>query len=227
MRKAFDKTDQNRIRRVPGRGHYDRETVFSVIDAAWIGHVAFVDSTSRQATAVPMMHARDGEKLIFHGARSSRLMKLLGSGQSVAVSFALVDGLVLAKSLFHHSMNYRSAVVFGHGAPVESSDAILNSLRILSDKIMPGRWESARQPHHRELAATSVVHLEIESASAKVRSGDPADDPTDLGLPVWSGVLPLSEHAGELIPDGHTEGMDVPGYLSEHRERLNRRRQPS
>ena len=133
----FEQTEQNRVRRVPGRGHYDYATVFRVIDVAWIGHVAFVDPATHQATVIPMLHARDGDELIFHGAKSSRLMKLLGSGQPVSVSFAAVAGLVLAKSLFHHSMNYRSAVVFGCGSVVESRDSVLSSLKVLSDKLVP------------------------------------------------------------------------------------------
>ena len=219
----FEQTEQNRVRRVPRRGHYDYATVFRVIDVAWIGHVAFVDPTTHQATVIPMLHARDGDELIFHGAKSSRLMKLLGSGQPVSVSFAAVAGLVLAKSLFHHSMNYRSAVVFGCGSVVESRDSVLSSLKVLSDKLVPGRWEDARQPNDRELEATAVVRLRIESASAKIRTGDPIDEPTDADLPVWSGLLPLSEQAQEFIADENSLSLVVPRYLAEFRERLNRR----
>ena len=223
MSSSFDQTEVNRVRRVPKRGHYDRESVYGVVDAAWVGHVAFADRSTQHVTVIPMLHARDGDDLIFHGAKASRLMKLLGSGSPVSIGFTLVDGLVLAKSLFHHSMNYRSAVVFGSGRPVEGREEATEALRILSEKITPGRWDDARQPADRELAATAVVRVRIESASAKIRTGGPVEEPEDESLPVWSGVLPLSETAGTPITDTHSVSLPVPDYLGTFRRQLNQR----
>ncbi|MFK7822209.1 MAG: pyridoxamine 5'-phosphate oxidase family protein [Planctomycetaceae bacterium] len=209
----FPVTDRNRVQRVPKRGHYDRDTVYSVIDAAWVGHVGIVDRTTKHVAVIPLMHAREGDELIFHGAKSSRLIKHLGSGEGISVAFTLVDGLVLAKSLYHHSMNYRSAVVFGTGRIAESEVERLSSLQSISNKVMPGRWNDARQPNEKELAGTGIVRVKIDSASAKVRTGDPVDDPEDMGLPIWSGVVPLSESIGQPLPDGNSEGIAVPKYL--------------
>ena len=214
MSETFELTDRNRVRRVAKRGLYDKESVFAVIDAAWIGHVAIKDLDEQGVTVIPMLHARMNDTLVFHGATSSRLMKYLGSGQPIAVSFAMVDGLVLAKSLFHHSMNYRSAVVFGTGGLLEDESEKLAALQAISDKIMPGRWEDARGPNEQEMKATAVVQVQIESASAKVRTGGPIDDPADLELPVWSGVVPIESNLMKPWADEHSQQTTLPGYLA-------------
>lgn len=208
----YSPTDRNRVRRVAKRGIYDYESVHRVIDAAWVGHIAFADA-EHGVTTIPMLHARMGQALIFHGARSSRLMKFLASGQPVSVSFCLVDGLVLAKSLFHHSMNYRSAVVFGRGELIEDESEQIAALKAISDKLLVGRWEDAREPNAKEMSATAVVRISIESASAKIRTGGPADDAEDQLLPIWSGVLPIHESIGEAKADKFSLGIDLPGYL--------------
>lgn len=215
MSKQFEVGDLNRVKRVPKRGVYDHDSVFKVIDSAWMGHVGIL-SPSGGVTVIPMLHARIDDRLIFHGANSSRLMIYLGSGQPVSVSFAMADGLVLAKSLFHHSMNYRSAVVFGSGRLLDEPDEIIRGLRAVSDKIMPGRWDDARQPNTKELAATAVVELKIETASAKIRTGDPVDDDADLELPVWSGVLPIESKLGRPTSDANSVNLEVPSYLQSH-----------
>jgi nitroimidazol reductase NimA-like FMN-containing flavoprotein (pyridoxamine 5'-phosphate oxidase superfamily) len=212
MREKFETTERNLVKRVPKRGVYDHETVFQIIDAAWMGHVGIL-SPQGGVTVIPMLHARIEDSLIFHGANSSRLMKYLCSGEPVSVSFAMVDGLVLAKSLFHHSMNYRSAVVFGTGRLLSERTEVLAALNTISDKIMPGRWDDARQPSEKELSATSVVKLQIESASAKIRTGDPVDDEADLALPVWSGVLPIRSSFGQPLADSHSQRVDIPDYF--------------
>lgn len=223
MSSTFEQTEVNRVRRVPKRGHYDRETVYGVVDAAWVGHVAFHDKSTQRVTVIPMLHARNGNDLIFHGAKSSRLMKWLGSGEPLSIGFTLIDGLVLAKSLFHHSMNYRSAVVFGIGHAVDTQEEVTEALRILSEKVAPGRWDDAREPADREVAATAVVRVRIESASAKIRTGGPVEEPEDESLPVWSGILPLSESAGMPIADTHSVSLPVPDYLTTFRRQLNER----
>lgn len=218
MRKKFPTTERNRVRRVARLANYDREEVFRVIDATWVAQVGIEGDDS--PVVIPMLHARVGESLLFHGAKSSRLVKYLASGQPICVSFAVVDGLVLAKSLFHHSMNYRSAVVFGRGTLLSEPDAIIQALQAISDKTMPGRWTDARFPSEKELSATAVVQVKIESASAKCRTGGPKDDAEDLSLPVWSGVVPFRSIVDEPIPDSHTE-VAVPQYVSHFRNRIN------
>ena len=212
MPDSYDVNDRNRVRRVAKRGVYDRAQVHAVIDAALVGHVAIVDAESGVA-AIPMFHARMADSLVFHGARSSRLMKYLAGDQPVSVSFAMVDGLVLAKSLFHHSMNYRSAVVFGRGSLIEDREEQLTALKAMSDKLVPGRWEDARMPSEREMAATAVVRVSIESASAKIREGGPIDDPEDQMLPYWSGVVPVKSVYGTWQPDEHSQATVTPEYL--------------
>lgn len=221
MHGNFEITPINQVKRVPSRGSYDHETVFNVIDAAWIGHVAILSPPDDRLTVIPMLHARQGENLIFHGANSSRLMKYLSSGEPLCVSFAITDGLVLAKSLFHHSMNYRSAVVFGRGQAISGETERLDALQAVSDKIMPGRWDDARLPSDKELSATAVVKVKIESGSAKIRTGDPVDDDDDLGLPFWSGVVPIRSALGEPISDRNSLDKNIPGYIESFRNRHN------
>jgi nitroimidazol reductase NimA-like FMN-containing flavoprotein (pyridoxamine 5'-phosphate oxidase superfamily) len=213
MSDSFEITPRNRVVRVASRGRYDRQSVYEVIDAAWIGNVAIRQPDDHGITVIPMLHARQNDSLVFHGAASSRLMKYLGSNQPVTVSFALVDGLVLAKSLFHHSMNYRSAVVYGRGVLLQDEAARRSALKAISDKVLPGRWEDARQPNDREMKATAVVQVVMESASAKIREGDPLDDADDLSLPVWSGVLPLQHRFGQPLPDSSSGSTPLPDYL--------------
>jgi nitroimidazol reductase NimA-like FMN-containing flavoprotein (pyridoxamine 5'-phosphate oxidase superfamily) len=222
MPESFDVTPLNQVKRVPKRGSYDHESVFQVIDAAWIAHIGILSPPSAALTVIPMLHARLDDCLIFHGARSSRMMKYLASGERLCVSFAITDGLVLAKSLFHHSMNYRSAVVFGAGKSIDDEAEIINALKAISDKIMPGRWDDARQPSEKELSATALVKVKIDSASAKIRSGDPVDDEADLELPYWSGVLPIREQFGNPITDQNSTHLPVPDYIKVLKSEHNR-----
>lgn len=222
MSDSFEITSQNKVKRVPDRGLYDHESVFQVIDAAWIGHVAIAGDSDGAPTVIPMLHARIDDCLYFHGANSSRLMKHLASGQPISVSFAMTDGLVLAKSLFHHSMNYRSAVAFGTGERLENRADILAALKAVSDKVMPGRWDDARQPADKELAATMVVRVKIKSASAKIRTGPPIDADEDVSLPVWSGVVPIQSTLGSPITDNHSESSDIPDYIGKFISNRNR-----
>ena len=219
MSEQYPVTDLNQVKRAPKRGSYDHQSVFEVIDAAWIAHVGILNSEKNGVAVIPMLHARMNDSIVLHGANSSRLMKYLASGQPVCLTFSIVDGLVLAKSLFHHSMNYRSAVVFGVGEKISADEEIIVALKAISDKVMPARWEDAREPNEKELAATMLVKVKIDSASAKVRSGDPIDDPDDLDLPVWSGVVPIQSSFGEAITDGNSDGIPVPDYVLNFCER--------
>ncbi len=194
----FEKTERSRVKRLPDRGHYDRETIYAILDEALICHVGFVQDG--QPFVIPTLHARVDDALLLHGAATSRLLRHIAAGGEVSVAATLVDGLVLAKSVFHHSVNYRSVVLFGRGEIVAGDDAKLAALEAFTEKLAPGRWGAARLPNPAELKATAVVSIPIAEASAKVRTGGPKDDPEDLAREVWAGVIPISLVRGE--PDG-------------------------
>ncbi|MFT5301188.1 MAG: nitroimidazol reductase NimA-like FMN-containing flavoprotein [Mariniblastus sp.] len=209
---SFEKTPLNQVKRVPNRGVYDHDSVFRVFDESWICHVGFAGE--EYPTVIPMLHVRVDDEIVFHGATSSRLMKMLASGSKVCLSAAMVDGLVMARSLFHHSMNYRSAVAFGTGRLITSEAEVTAAFKALSDKVMEGRWDDARQPSNQELKATALVGVKIESGSAKIRTGGPVDDAEDMNLPVWAGVVPIQQTLGALEPASNLiAGVEVPAYL--------------
>lgn len=194
-------TDRTRLKRMPKRGVFDREAVYRILDEGFICHVAFV--VDDQPYAIPTGYARVGDAIYLHGSAASRMLKSVGAGIPVCVTVTLVDGLVLARSAFHHSVNYRSVVLLGQARmvtdPMEKADA----LRAFTNHVVPGRWDELRPVTAQELLGTSVLVLPIEEASAKVRTGPPIDDEEDLTWPVWAGVVPLSLHAGPPIPDAH------------------------
>jgi hypothetical protein len=197
---------------MPKRGHYDAETIYAVVDAALICHVAFVQEG--QPVIIPTLHARDGDSILLHGASTSRMLQHIGAGHEVCICVTHTDALVLARSVFHHSVNYRSAVLFGRGQLVEDEAAKWVAVQRFTDKLLPGRWADARQPTPIEMKATAVVRVEIENASAKIRTGPPGDDEEDLALPVWSGLLPIETRMGLPIPAPDlTAGIPLPGYL--------------
>lgn len=214
----FEQTQRNKIKRVPTLGSYDKETVFRIIDQAWICNVGIANldpNTGAMApTVIPMFHVRMNDEVVFHGATTSRLIRHIATGATVCLSATMVDGLVLARSLFHHSMNYRSVVAFGSGRPITDRNECLAAFKALSDKVVPGRWEDARQPNEKELKATALVAVKINSASAKVRTGGPVDDPEDKKLPVWAGVIPFTETLLPVQADSELEpGTEVPEYV--------------
>lgn len=220
MSEEFEQTESNRVRQGAKLAAYDRETVFGILDTSLVGNVAF--TTPAGPCIIPMLFARRGDELLFHGSTKSRLMTMLCSGDPVCVAVTLLDGLVMAKSMLHHSMNYRSVSVTGTGFEVTDETQRWDALKIITDKVMVGRWEDARQPADNEMKATCVAAVKIESASAKVRVGPPNDDPDDLSLPVWAGVLPLTQVAGDPIdwPD-ETADLHVPQYVLQWREQFN------
>jgi hypothetical protein len=195
---TFEKTRLNQIKRVPKRGHYDKATVYGILDAASVGHVGF--SVDDQPFVIPTIYGRDGDTLYLHGATTSRMLVQLQKGLPVCLTVTHIDGLILARSAFHHSMNYRSAVVFGTARLVSEEDK-LHALEVISEQILKGRWSEIRRPNEKELKATSVVALEIEQASAKVRTGPPVDDAEDYDLPIWAGILPIQQVYGQPISD--------------------------
>lgn len=217
----FPVTSQNRVRQVSKRGGYDRQLVYKVLDLSLICNVAFVQENG--PVVIPMLFARNGDDILFHGSTKSRLMQMLSSGQALCLSATLVDGLVLAKSLFHHSMNYRSVSVFATGRELTNDDERMDALRIITDKVMPKRWEDARLPNAQEMKATCVVAASITTASTKIRTGGPIDDTEDLELPVWSGVVPLRQLAEPAIHENvGATALKTPDYVEAWREQYNR-----
>jgi nitroimidazol reductase NimA-like FMN-containing flavoprotein (pyridoxamine 5'-phosphate oxidase superfamily) len=219
-RTAYDKTERNTVRRVPKRADYDVETVHRLFDQAWFCHVGFVSEAG--PTIIPMFHARLDDQIILHGATTSRLMTLVASGVPICLSVAMVDGLVLARSLFHHSLNYRSAVAFGRGEVIVGAASRRRALRAIADKVMPGRWDDARQPNEQEDRASLLCSVRIESASAKIRTGGPLDDEDDHQLDVWAGVVPIQEQLLAPVHDPlSTREIAVPEYIEALRRSRN------
>ena len=194
-------TARTQLRRYPVRGLFDRAAVYRILDEGFVCHVAFV--ADGQPYAIPTAYARVGDTVYLHGSAASRMLRSLGAGVDVCVTVTLVDGLVLARSAFHHSMNYRSVVVLGRARLVTAAEEKVEALRAFTNHIVPGRWEELRPVTETELAATSVLALPIEEASAKVRTGPPKDDEEDLDWPVWAGVVPLRLTPGTAAPDDH------------------------
>jgi nitroimidazol reductase NimA-like FMN-containing flavoprotein (pyridoxamine 5'-phosphate oxidase superfamily) len=185
----LSQTTRTTLKRLPQRGSYDRELINQILDEAFICHVAFI--VDGQPFVIPTGYARADDKLFIHGSQSSRMLRILEQGIDVCVTVTLIDGLVLARSAFHHSMNYRSVVVFGCATIVDEPEEKLAALLALSEHMIPGRWADVRKPNERELQLTTVLSLPLTEASAKVRTGPPLDDEEDYDLPVWSGVIPL------------------------------------
>lgn len=211
----FTRTDRNRIKRLPKRGHYDRETIHRILDEALICHVAFVEK--RQPYVIPINFARVEDRIVLHGAKASRLLKHIEAGHPICVEVTIVDGLVLARSVFNHSVNYRSVVVFGKGRLIEDQQEKLAALQAVTEHLIPGRWQEARLPNRKELNATRVVSINIDEASAKVRMGPPIDDEEDYSLPVWAGILPLQEMPLPPIQDElQLDHIPLPEYVSQY-----------
>lgn len=205
---TFEKTKRNQVKRVPKRGHYDKATVYEILDAACVGHVGF--APEGQPFVIPTIYGRDQDTLYFHGATTSRLLVALQKGIPACMTVTHIDGLVLARSAFHHSMNYRSAVVFGT-AKLVVDEKKLHALEVISEQILKGRWSEIRPPNEKEMKATAVVALEIEQASAKIRTGPPVDEADDYELPIWAGILPLHPTYGTPEEDPNSrKSLEVP-----------------
>jgi hypothetical protein len=208
----FSQTALNKVNRLAKRASYDADTIHKIIDESPICQVGFV--IDGQPFVIPTIHVRVADSIYLHGAPASRMLKQAEGGNLLCLSFTLLDGLVMARSVFHSSMNYRSAVVFGQGRTVESDDEKLQALTAIVEHVMPGRTQDARNPNQKELDSTSVVAVAIASASAKVRTGGPIDDEEDYALPVWAGVVPLALTTQRLIADERLiTGTAVPSYI--------------
>ena len=216
-------TKRTELRRIPDRGSRDWETIHQILDAGFLASVGFcVDG---QPFVIPTLYGRDGEKLLLHGSAASRMLRQLETGVPACVTVTLVDGLVLSRSAFDHSMNYRSVVAFGTARKVVDSDQKIKSLRVISEHLIAGRWADVRGPSEKELKATTVLEFSIEEASSKVRSGPPLDDESDYGLPVWAGVLPLEIKSRPPKPDDKLiKGVSLPDYVRRYDARINGRK---
>jgi nitroimidazol reductase NimA-like FMN-containing flavoprotein (pyridoxamine 5'-phosphate oxidase superfamily) len=203
-------TPRTRVVREPQRAVYDRGTVKQILDEAFLCHVGFV--ADGQPYVIPTSYGRDGNALYIHGSAASRMLRNLDQGVAVCITVTLLDGLVLARSVFNHSMNYRSVVILGTATLVDNPAEKIVALRALSEHILPNRWDDARQPNEKELKATSVLRIPIEEFSAKVRVGPPIDDEEDYSFPTWAGVIPMEMKAGSPIPDDRCQ-RDLPAYL--------------
>jgi uncharacterized protein len=204
-------TERTRLVREPQRAVYDRVVAYQILDEGFICHVGFV--ADGQPFVIPTGYGRSGDHLYIHGSAASRMLRNLDRGVAVCVTVTLLDGIVLARSIFNHSMNYRSVVVLGTAVAVEDPAEKLKALRALSEHILPGRWAESRQPNEKELKATLVMRLPIEEFSAKVRQGPPIDDEEDYSFPTWAGVIPLQQVPGTPIDDPRLDaGRAVPEY---------------
>jgi nitroimidazol reductase NimA-like FMN-containing flavoprotein (pyridoxamine 5'-phosphate oxidase superfamily) len=211
-------TERSRLHRLPKRGSHDPAEIYPILDAAFLAHLGF--QVDGQPVVIPTLFGRDGDKLYLHGSAGSRTMRQLAGGIPACVTVTLVDGLVLARSAFHHSMNYRSVVAFGTAQRIEDPADKRHALRTISDHLIAGRWDDVREPYESELKQTAVLEFRIEEASAKVRTGPPIDEDEDYALPVWAGVLPLETAALPVVPDPKMpEGVPTPGYIRDYRRR--------
>jgi nitroimidazol reductase NimA-like FMN-containing flavoprotein (pyridoxamine 5'-phosphate oxidase superfamily) len=218
---SFKQTEQSKVRRLAERGKYDHETVYSILDEGFICHVGFVASDGRPVV-IPTAYGRDGERVYIHGSAGSRMQRMLATGIDVSITVTLVDGLVLARSGFNSSINYRSVVIMGKANPVTDLEEKARALYLFSEHLLPGRWDEIRGPSEKELKQTSVLVIDLDEVSAKVRGGPPHDDEEDYALPVWAGVLPMEVKFGEPEPDPQlADGARVPEYVRKASRKRN------
>src|SRR6266576_4924819 len=219
----MNRTKRTEFARIPSRGSHDWDTISEILDGGFLAYVGFcVDG---QPFVIPTLYGRDGERLYLHGSAVSRMLRELETGIPTCVTVTLVDGLVLSRSAFDHSMNYRSVVAFGTARKVVDPEQKIKFLRVISEHLIAGRWADVRGPSEKELKATTVLEFSIQEASAKVRSGPPLDDESDYGLPVWAGVLPLEMRARSPIPDENLiEGVALPDYVRHYDGRIRPRK---
>jgi len=214
--KTFPPTKRTRVKRLHKRGHYDAETVYAVLDAGFICHVGYV--VEGQPYVTPTSYWREGSTLYWHGSSASRMLRTLEAGVDCCVTVTHLDGLVVARSGFHSSINYRAAMVFGRAHKVEGAAEKEAALASFVDRLMPGRWADLRPVNRKELKATTVLAMEINEASAKIRTGGPVDDDEDYALPIWAGVVPIRQVAGAPADDERlADGLPRPKYLTDLR----------
>jgi len=213
---TYSPTDRTQVRRLPKRGVYEKAQIHAILDEGFICHAGFV--VDGQPYVIPTGYARSGDQIYIHGSAASRMLRALADGIELCVTVTLVDGFVLARSAFHHSMNYRSVVVLGRARLVTDPEEKLAALRCFTNHIVPGRWDEVRQPAEQELKSTTVLALPLDEVSAKVRTGGPIDDEDDYALPVWAGVVPIERQLGEPVPDVRL----LPGVAAFDKRRFTR-----
>ncbi|RUT03409.1 hypothetical protein DSM106972_050480 [Dulcicalothrix desertica PCC 7102] len=208
-------TQRSQVKRLPQRADYELQTIYNILDEGLICYVGFV--VNNQPFVIPTAYGRINDKLYIHGSPASRMLRSLVGAIEVCVTVTLLDGLVLARSAFHHSMNYRSVVIFGKAEIVGAESEKLEALQAFTEHVVPGRWNEVRQPTRQELQGTLVLSLPITEASAKVRTGAPNDDEADYNLPVWAGVLPLQLDVGKAVADSRLpENIEMPAYVKNY-----------
>ena len=206
--KDLEVTEKTRIRRAPIRAVFERQALNEIIDECYVCHVGFNDGA--EPFVIPTLGWRVDDVLYIHGSRGSRLLKVLKAGGSACITFTILDGLVMARSAFHHSANYRSAMVFGRPELVESTEEKLRVLEVFMDQIAPGRWHQTRTTNEQEIAATDVLKLPMDEVSVKIRAGDPNDDEADLTTPIWAGVLPINQKVGPPLNAADNQAGQTP-----------------
>jgi uncharacterized protein len=205
-------TKRTKIKRLPKRGFYDRQTINGILDESIVCNIGFI--IDNQPFIIPVSFGRKDNEIFFHGAKGSRMFKMLKTGVEICITVTIMDGIVLARSAFHHSMNYRSVVMFGKTEEIDKQDEKTEALKNILDHIIPGRWDEVRKPNEKELNMTSVFRFKINEASAKIRSGSPVDEKEDYDLNVWAGVLPLKIITDDPIRDPlQKENIDIPLYI--------------
>lgn len=210
---AFTPTTRTQVRRMPKRGHYDRETVHAILDAGAIAHVGYV--IDGQPYVTPTAYWRKGERIYWHGSSASRMLRTIDAGSPVCVEVSHIDGFVLARSAFHHSVNYRSVMAFGTAHKLTDEAEIVEALRDFTERLYPGRWDALRPIQAQEIKATTVLAMDLTEAVAKVRTGMPIDDDEDYALPIWAGVLPVQTRVLAPLDDPkNLPGLSAPDYLA-------------
>jgi uncharacterized protein len=216
MSEQLKVTDKTKLRRAPKRGSKDVETIYKILDEGFVAHVGF--TVDEQTFVIPTGYARAGNDLLIHGSAASRMMRAMAWEVEVCATVTLIDGLVLARSAFHHSMNYRSVVIFGTAKVIQKEQEKINALQAITEHIVPNRWRDVRPPTEKELKATMVLSLPVEEASAKIRTGNPVDDAEDYAMDIWAGVIPLTMTAGLPVADSVLKGeIEIPDYVENYK----------
>ncbi len=212
------KTKRTKVNRVPKRAVYDKETIYKILDETFICHVAF--KIDEQVFIIPTAYGRKDNKLFIHGSVKSRMLNSIRTGEDICISVTIIDGIVAARSIFHHSINYRSVIIFSKGKEIVGRDEKMNALNIITENIIPGRWDDARKPNEKELGITSVYEFKIDEASAKIRTGPPVDEKDDYDLNVWAGVIPLKTVTEKPIRDEIlNDDISTPWYIDNYKRK--------